>query len=107
MASPLEVAVARVLNRVVLKLHGELDAYSAPALRQALWDLIEEEGDLNVVIDLSAVTFIDSSGLGVLVGAQRNARRRGGELVLSGPTSATFKVLEMTGLHKLFTITRA
>jgi anti-sigma B factor antagonist len=100
-----DVTIARVFDRVVIRVAGELDAYTAPTLRQSLRDIIEDQGNLNIVVDLSVMTFIDSTGLGVLVGALRNVRQRGGDLVLSAPSASALKVLEITGLEHAFTIT--
>jgi anti-anti-sigma factor len=58
----------------------------------------------NVVVDLSGVTFIDSTGLGVLVAALNRAREAGGQMTLRGPTRSTRKVLDITGLSQLVAI---
>lgn len=87
----------------VLVARGEIDVYTSPDFRAALYALVDR-GDDPVVIDFSDVSFIDSSGLGVLVGALKRVREHGGEVELRGLTPATRKVLEITGLTKLFTI---
>jgi anti-anti-sigma factor len=69
---------------VVLAPHGELDLRVAPELRDRISTVIEDGAD-TVVIDLSAVTFIDSMALGVLVGAARRLEPRGGRLRLVVP----------------------
>lgn len=89
----------------VLVVHGDVDLYSAPTLRQTLLDLIGEDRH-DVVVDLSKVPFIDSLGLGVLVGGQRRARSHGGDLRLAGPTDLTTRVLRATGLTSAFHIHR-
>lgn len=89
---------------VVIKATGELDVYWAPGFRDALLLLIDGRDDLRVEVDLEGVTFIDSTGLGVLVGAQRRLNDRGGELMLSHLPSPTYKALEVSGLLPHFTI---
>ena len=68
-----EIEVARPEGPSVLKLRGDLDLHTAPGLRERLAALIDA-GSLRVVVDLSEVAFMDSTGLGVLVGAARRAR---------------------------------
>ena len=76
---------------------GELDAYTAPQLRKLLDEVLD--GTVNrVLVNLSGTSFIDSTGLGVLVGAARKARGQDGELVLDSPTHSVHRVLQITGL---------
>jgi anti-sigma B factor antagonist len=82
----------------VVTLHGEVDAYTAPTLREDLRGLVEDEGASVVVIDLAAVTFLDSSGLGALVGALRRLRERDGRLLVVQPRTAARRIFELTGL---------
>jgi anti-sigma B factor antagonist len=84
----------------ILRISGEIDISTAPQLRDHLRQL--DTG--RVVVDLSAMTFIDSTGLGVLVGALKRLRDKGGDLVLRAPTRATRKVLDLTGLAQIVTI---
>ena len=78
---------------------GELDAFRAPNVRDELVRVIEA-GASAVVCDLSAVTFLDSSGLGVLVGAVKRLRERGGELYVV-PGKAGRRVIELTALDRV------
>jgi anti-sigma B factor antagonist len=84
----------------VLRISGEVDISTAPQLRERLQQLDSR----SVVVDLSAMTFFDSTGLGVLVGAFKRLREGGGDLVLRAPTRSTRKVLELTGLSQVVTI---
>ena len=83
-----------------LAISGEVDLASAPGLRSELQRLDAR----NLVVDLSGVTFIDSTGLGVLVAALKRTRESGGQLTLRSPTRATRKVLDITGLSQLVAI---
>jgi anti-sigma B factor antagonist len=85
----------------VVAVDGEIDLAVAPALRQRLDRLIAEGVD-TVVVDLSEATFIDSVGLGVLVNALDRCRQEGGELYLVVTEPRIMKVLEITGLVKVF-----
>jgi len=82
----------------VLSGEGEVDLYSAPALRDAALAATESGVD-HVVLDLTAVPFMDSSGLGVIVACLKRLREIGGELALvSPPSSPPTKLLSLTGL---------
>jgi anti-sigma B factor antagonist len=84
-----------------LKLTGELDAHSAPEIRERLHALIDESPTL-VVVDLERVTFLDSTILGVLVGGLRRMREGGGELQLVFPHQPARRIFEFTGLERVF-----
>ncbi|MDP9386889.1 MAG: STAS domain-containing protein [Actinomycetota bacterium] len=83
---------------------GELDACTAPILAERLADLIDAQGNLNVVLDLSATTFIDSSGLTALVTAHKALRSRGGRFAVAAPTAPVRRLLEITGLDRVLTV---
>lgn len=87
----------------ILHVKGEVDVYSSPRLKESLVDLIEKQGRMHVVVDLGNVEFMDSSGLGVLVGGLRRVKEGGGEmaLVCSKPV---LRVLSITGLDKIFKV---
>jgi anti-sigma B factor antagonist len=92
---PVEVAVAEGLAAVAPR--GEVDIHTAPELRSALTGVLDD-GAFHVVVDLGQVTFMDSSGLSVLVGAHRRLARDGGRLELVGTLPAVERVLRLTGL---------
>lgn len=86
----------------VVAVRGELDVAGAPDLRTTLADVI---GDgRHVVVDLEALDFLDSSGLGVLIGGLRRARTGGGDLELVCTSRTLLRPFEITGLDKVFTI---
>lgn len=87
----------------VLTATGEIDVAAAPGLREQLVDLIEG-GTVELVVDLDGVDFIDSTGLGVLVGAVRRARAAEGDVRLVCTNSRLLKVFDVTGLDEVFTI---
>lgn len=87
----------------VVAASGEIDVATAPALRDRLVELIES-GTTRLVVDLEDVAFIDSTGLGVLVGAARRARGAEGDVRLVCTNSRILKVFSATGLDEVFTI---
>ena len=82
----------------VITARGEIDAFTVPALRLYLQGLAEDDAAAVLVIDLFAVTFLDSSGLGALVGALRRIRERGGSLRIVRPQTPAARIFELTGL---------
>jgi anti-sigma B factor antagonist len=87
----------------VISLAGEVDLYTAPEVKRELVGAIEE-GATEVVVDLSAVTFIDSTTLGVLVGGVKRLRPSDGRLSVVCSDRNIAKVFEITGLDKVFQI---
>jgi anti-sigma B factor antagonist len=96
----LSIDVRAAGDRTVLSVRGELDLYSSPSLRDRVL-AAADEGDRRLVIDLSAVPFMDSSGLGVIVGCLKRVRESGGDLALvTMPGSPPSKLLSLTGLDR-------
>jgi anti-sigma B factor antagonist len=87
----------------VLAVKGEIDVYSAPRLRERLVELVSE-GHRQIVVDLEGVDFLDSTGLGVLVGGLKRLRTHGGDLSLVCTQPRILKVFEITGLTTVFSI---
>lgn len=90
-------------GREVVSVEGEVDVYTAPLLRQRLGDL-HAAGQDHVVVDLSGVDFLDSTGLGVLVGGLNRVQERRGSLVLVCGQDRILKVFRITGLTEVFAI---
>jgi anti-sigma B factor antagonist len=93
-------------DQTVVALHGELDYDSAPRLREGLVGLTDGDGTGDVVLDLADLAFIDSTGLSVVVEAAKQVRSHGRDLILARPTRSTYKILEITGLHRALSVTR-
>jgi anti-anti-sigma factor len=94
--------VARNGSSVVVSLAGELDLYNAHALREALLECCAEAPQ-RLVVDLSAVRFIDSTALGVLIEARTRLPNRKGFL-LAAPGLETRRALEISGLDRHFAV---
>ena len=87
----------------ILDIEGEVDVYTSPQLKQDLVHLAES-GVKRVVINLSKVEYLDSTGLGVLIGGLKRLREAGGNLALVGPGMRIQRIFEITGLNKIFDI---
>jgi anti-sigma B factor antagonist len=97
----LVVTTSVVGNRAVAAVSGEIDVYTAPALREKLIDLVDS-GVTEVIVDMAQVGFCDSTGLGALVAAQNYARDRDAALSLAAAQERVLKVLRITGLDQVF-----
>jgi anti-anti-sigma regulatory factor len=80
--------VSRIAGRVVVTGHGTLDSSACPVLDRALRDLIDNQGNMAVVVDLADVTVSDLECTSVLLAAAASAACRGGELTLAAPPAA-------------------
>jgi anti-sigma B factor antagonist len=90
-------------GRTVVEVGGEIDVYTAPKLRDKITELVGS-GQRALLIDLEAVEFLDSTGLGVLVGGLKKARAADGSLELICSQDRLLKIFRITGLAKVFTI---
>lgn len=87
----------------VIEVTGEIDVYTAPRLRERLIDLVNQ-GHHWLVVDMEKVEFLDSTGLGVLVGGLKRVRANGGSLVVVCTQERLLKIFRITGLEKVFRI---
>lgn len=99
----LHVSVSGAEPAYEVHLLGELDMSTAPKLRDELLRLVTD-GATMVTVDLSELAFVDSTGLSVLITGLKRLRQKGGELALRSPTPGTRRVLEITGLTEVFSI---
>lgn len=89
----------------VISLGGEVDVYTSPRVKQEVVDLLNN-GTHKMVVDLSGVEYLDSTGLGVLIGGLKRARERDGDLKLVCDNLRILRIFEITGLTKIFDIHR-
>jgi anti-sigma B factor antagonist len=99
----LELTISEGEGETVVRAAGELDVNTAPELREQLAHLASEGSPL-IVVDLTDVSFIDSTALSVLVSALKRLRQADGNLELASPNPSVRRVFEITGLTRLFTI---
>jgi anti-sigma B factor antagonist len=90
-------------ERTVVEVGGEIDVYTAPKLRETLISLVDA-GQYHLVVDLEKVEFLDSTGLGVLVGGLKRVRTHDGSLSLVCTRDRLLKIFRITGLTKVFDI---
>ena len=87
----------------VIAVGGEIDVYTAPKLRERLISLVEA-GNYQLIVDMESVEFLDSTGLGVLVGGLKRVRAQDGWIDLVCTQSRILRIFRITGLNKVFSI---
>jgi len=99
----LSLSTRTVGDRTVVEVGGEIDVYTAPKLREQLVELVND-GSFHLVVDMEGVDFLDSTGLGVLVGGLKRVRAHDGSLDLVCTQERILKIFRITGLTKVFGI---
>lgn len=97
----LTLSTERAGPRAVIAITGELDAYSAPGLEAEVGKLLSD-GVMDLVFDLGATRFLDSSGLRTILTSQRRLVDRDGRLALRAPSEPVRRLLDITGLTDHF-----
>jgi len=87
----------------VVRLTDRFDAYTAPVVKEKLLEL-QAAGRVKIVVDLSAVDFVDSTGLATLVAGLKHCRKAGGDLMLAGLRPRVKVIFELTRLDRAFQI---
>ena len=99
----LSLNTRQVGDHTVIEVGGEVDVYTAPKLRERMVDLVNA-GNYHLVVDLDSVEFLDSTGLGVLVGGLKRVRTHDGSMSLVCTQERLLKIFRITGLIKVFPI---
>jgi anti-sigma B factor antagonist len=99
----LSLETREVADRTVVTVGGEIDVYTAPKLRDKITELVNG-GHHDLLIDMEKVEFLDSTGLGVLVGGLKKVRAEDGSMELICSQDRLLKIFRITGLAKVFTI---
>jgi anti-sigma B factor antagonist len=99
----LTLATSEVDGATIIAVGGEIDVYTAPKLRDKITELVAD-GVYDLIVDMEAVEFLDSTGLGVLVGGLKRVRAHEGSLRLVCNQERILKIFRITGLTKVFPI---
>ena len=99
----LSLETREVADRTVVTVGGEIDVYTAPKLRDKITELVNA-GHHDLLVDMEKVEFLDSTGLGVLVGGLKKVRAHDGSLDLVCTQERLLKIFRITGLAKVFVI---
>jgi len=99
----LTLATREIDGKTVISVGGEIDVYTAPKLRDEITSIVGKSV-YHIIIDMEAVEFLDSTGLGVLVGGLKKVRANDGSLELICNQERLLKIFRITGLSKVFVI---
>ena len=97
----MEIKAVRRGQRIIVRLSGELDHHSAADVRGALDAVLRDVTVREMQLDMTDVTFMDSAGLGVVLGRYRTLAARGGRLIVSGVRTPIDRIFRMSGLYAL------
>lgn len=89
---------------LVMQMYGEIDHHSAGEVRTALEREIKRTGAINIALDFGRVTFMDSSGIGMIIGRYKTVTSLGGKLIIYEASEQVIRLLEMAGIDKLVII---
>jgi anti-sigma B factor antagonist len=106
MEMDLQIVVRRNGSVPIIELAGEVDAYTSARFREVMVDIIED-GNPSLIVSMAKVEYIDSSGLGALVGGLKRATEKSGRILIVCAQLQVRKVFEITGLEKVFPIFEA
>ncbi len=84
-----------------IRLEGELDHHTAEALRTEVTEMLEKKRIHHIILNLESLSFMDSSGLGVILGRYKHIKSLGGEMVVCAISPAVKRLFEMSGLFKI------
>ncbi len=91
---------------LVVRVGGEIDHHSAVAVRTGIDEKLSAERPLKVYLELSGVDFMDSSGLGLIMGRYALVKRYGGTLAVLDPSPAVLKIMKLAGMERMVSILR-
>lgn len=91
-------------TRIIVAVNGDLDLKTADPLRESLDTLIDRYRDKDLILDLADVDFVDSSGLGVILGRYRRLAQRGRTVSLAGIRPSVRTVLDLAGILTIMTV---
>ncbi|MCY0877055.1 MAG: anti-sigma F factor antagonist [Firmicutes bacterium] len=93
-------------SMLIASLSGELDDHEADTVRTILDREMEKSGAKRLVLDLADLTFMDSSGLGVILGRYRKLKAQGGQMAIANVSPTVSKLFEISGIRKIMTVYR-
>ena len=102
----MEIKTEKHGDTTIAFIHGEIDHHNAKYARNELDCIIETEQPVRFGLDLSGVSFCDSSGLGLVMGRMRKCQTVGSTLIIKNPSQAALRILEIAGMDKILKIER-
>lgn len=100
----LNIATEVTKNTLIVRLQGELDHHTADRVKTQIEEAIEHAQCRHIILCLKGLSFMDSSGLGVILGRYNQIKARGGRMVVCNVNPAIYRLFEMSGLFKILSI---
>lgn len=100
------IRIISTQQRVTAFLEGEIDHHTAAALRMEIDDAVQRNKPKTLKLDFADVTFMDSSGIGLVMGRFRTVQPLGGRLVVSNLSPQVYKIMQLAGLEKIVTLSK-
>lgn len=92
----------KTLNNVlIVSLEGELDHHNVEEVRTKIDDRLDRDAISKLIMDFSALNFMDSSGIGMIIGRYKRLNSKGGNLAIANVKSNLDKIFELSGIHKI------
>ena len=99
----MELKMNRKGGRLYVKISGEIDHHNAPVIRENVDLEVKSGGIRKLIFDFSGLTFMDSSGIGLVMGRYRTLSLYGGKLVVSNLSRQFYKIMKLSGIEKIAT----
>ena len=90
---------------LLVRLSGELDHHSAASVKEEADSMLRSTNAVNILFDFSDLTFMDSSGIGMIMGRYKKVRTLGGRVIAYGVSAQIMRILEMSGIDKIIKLT--
>lgn len=97
----MEMYIAGKYKALVVKISGELDHHIAGGVREVIDRELQKTGAINLAFDFSRLSFMDSSGIGVIMGRYKIVSALGGKIVVAGASKAVERIINMSGVNDL------
>lgn len=100
----MEVTLIAGHRLIVMRIYGEIDHHMAGEIKKRLESEIKRTGAVNIALDFGRVTFMDSAGIGMIIGRYRTVQALGGRLIIYDASQQVLRLLEMAGINGLVII---
>ena len=103
----MEVRLLGEKRAILVKVTGELDHHSAAVIKEEADNKMRSSNAVNIIFDFTDMTFMDSSGIGVIMGRYKKARTLGGRVIAYGDSPQNLRIMEMSGIDKIIRLAPA
>ncbi len=100
----MKITVTLKGDTLIVSLSGELDHHTAKKVKDTVEEVIRNKGVTNLILDLSSLTFMDSSGIGVIIGRYKLIKSIGGNVAIVSTVSSVDKLLTMSGIKRIIEV---